>query len=258
MRIATWNINGLNARIDFVLHWLRARQPDVVGLQELKTADDKFPHIAFQAEGYNSVVHGQKAWNGVAILSREPCEVLQVGLPGQEESGARLLTARIGDLDFTTIYLPNGKTLDHQDFPRKLAWLDALIAHMATSRSEGSKAILCGDFNICPHGIDSWNESALRGAIFHTDEERGAFQRLLAGGFVDLFRLRYPNEQRFSWWDYRGGAFHRGMGLRIDFLLGTPAVSKLAEEVWIDRDYRKKKEGLIASDHAPVIADLSQ
>ena len=132
MRIATWNINGLNARIDFVLHWLRARQPDVVGLQELKTADDKFPYMAFEAEGYHAVAHGQKAWNGVAILSRKPCEVLQVGLPGQEDSGSRLVTARIDDLDFTTIYLPNGKTVDHQDFPKKLAWLDSLIARSET------------------------------------------------------------------------------------------------------------------------------
>ncbi|HJO02508.1 MAG TPA: exodeoxyribonuclease III [Acidobacteriota bacterium] len=257
MRIATWNINGLNARMDFVLHWLRARQPDVVGLQELKTADEKFPHMAFQSEGYHAVAHGQKAWNGVAILSREPCEVLQVGLPGQGERGARLLTARIGELDFTTIYLPNGKTLDHEDFPKKLAWLEALIVHMATTRSEDAQAVLCGDFNICPAAIDSWNENALRGTIFHTDEERNTFRRLLDGGFVDLFRQRYPDEQKFSWWDYRGGAFHRGMGLRIDFLLGTPSVVARTEEVWVDREYRKKKDGLIASDHAPVIAELS-
>ena len=257
MRIATWNINGLSARIDFVLHWLRARQPDVVGLQELKTTDDKFPHLVFQAEGYQAVAHGQKAWNGVAILSRLRAEVLQVGLPGQQERGARLLTARIGDLDFTTIYVPNGKTVDHEDFPTKLAWFDALIDHMAMSSSEGKQAVLCGDFNICPEGIDSWNESAMRGGIFHTDEERRAFKRLLDGGLEDLFRLRYPDEQKFSWWDYRGGAFHRGMGLRIDFLLGTPTLCERIEDVWIDRDYRKKKEGLIASDHAPVIADLS-
>ncbi len=257
MRIATWNINGLSARIDFVLHWLRARQPDVVGLQELKTADDKFPHMAFQAEGYHAVVHGQKAWNGVAILCREPTEALQIGLPGQEEHGARLLTARAGGLDFTTIYIPNGKTVDHDDFPKKLAWFEALTEHMKASTAEGAEAILCGDFNIVPAGIDSWNEKALCGGIFHTDRERAAFRRLLDGGLADLFRLRYPDEQKFSWWDYRGGAFHRGMGLRIDFLLGTPAVCARVEDVWTDRDYRKKKEGLIASDHAPVIADLT-
>ena len=153
--------------------------------------------------------------------------------------------------------MPNGKTVDHEDFPRKLAWFDSLIDHMATSSPGGKQTVLCGDFNICPEGIDSWNESAMRGAIFHTDEERRAFKRLLDGGLEDLFRLRYPDEQKFSWWDYRGGAFHRGMGLRIDFLLGTPALCERIEDVWIDRDYRKKKEGLIASDHAPVIADLS-
>lgn len=255
MRIATWNINGLRARFDFLLHWLAARQPDVVGLQELKLEEDQFPHLELQAAGYRAVVHGQKAWNGVAVLHRDDAEPAQFGLPGQEELGARLVEARIGDLSFTTIYVPNGKSVDHQDFPLKLAWLDALAAHMRAT-AKGGQAVLCGDFNLCPAPIDSWNEARLHGRIFHTDAERARFRSLLSHGLVDLFRELHPDEQTFSWWDYRDGAFHRNMGLRIDLMLGTRAVMDRVEEVWTDRDYRKKKDGLIASDHAPVIADL--
>ena len=127
---------------------------------------------------------------------------------------------------------------------------------MCDRRDAAEPFVLCGDFNICPRPIDSWNEKALAGRIFHTDEERARFQALLDWGLQDLFRELYPEEQKFSWWDYRGGAFHRNMGLRIDFLLGTAAVRERVREVWIDRDYRKKKDGLIASDHAPVLAEL--
>jgi exodeoxyribonuclease-3 len=126
MRIATWNVNGLRARLDFVRLWLEDRQPDVVGLQELKVEDDDFPHDMFNALGYEVLTHGQKSWNGVAIASRLPMEISAKGLPGQEDFGARLITAQIEDLSFTTVYCPNGKDIDHDDFPRKLAWYDAL------------------------------------------------------------------------------------------------------------------------------------
>lgn len=257
MRIATWNINGLRARFDFLVHWLRARQPDVVGLQELKLEDGKFPHSQLEAEGYHAVTHGQKAWNGVAVLSREPAEVVQRGLPEQEDFGARLITARVGDLDFTTVYCPNGKNINHEDFPRKLAWLDALAEHLAATADPKAAAVVCGDFNICPQPADTCNEKALKGRIFHTDEERSRFRRLLDLGLVDLYRHQFPEGKDFSWWDYRAGAFHKNQGLRIDFLLATAPVIERLESVEIDRDYRKKKEGLIASDHAPVIADLA-
>lgn len=254
MRIATWNINGLRARFDFLLHWLRARQPDLVGLQELKLEDDQFPRLELEAEGYQAVTHGQKAWNGVAVLSRHPLEVVETGLPGQADFGARLVTARTPELAFSTVYCPNGKHAEHEDFPRKLAWFDDLAAHLAASHDAEKPLVLCGDFNICPQPIDSWNEDPSR--IFHTPEERRRLQSLFDWGLVDLFRQRYPDVQKFSWWDYRGGAFHRNMGLRIDFLLGTEPIRRRVSEVWIDRDYRKKKDGLTASDHAPVIAEL--
>jgi len=256
MRIATWNVNGLRARLDFVLHWLRERQPDVVGLQELKLTDEQFPCEPFAALGYEVATHGQKAWNGVAVLSRKPARVTQTGLPGQGAMGARLLTAEAEGLSFTTVYCPNGKDLGHEDYPRKLAWLDALAAHFEERHSPEDAAVLCGDFNVCPEPIDSWNEPSLAGRIFHTDDERQRLARLLGWGFVDVFREVHPGLQAFSWWDYRGGAFHRKQGLRIDLLLATRPAMARVRSVEIDREYRKKKEGLTASDHAPVLADL--
>jgi exodeoxyribonuclease-3 len=256
LKIATWNVNGLRARLEFVLHWLRARQPDVVGIQEIKLTEERFPRAEIEAAGYHAAIHGQKAWNGVAILSREPAVVTRQGLPGQEDLGARLLTAEVGGLSFITIYVPNGKSVGHQDFPRKLAWLDALREHLDTAHDPRDPVVLCGDFNICPAGLDSWNEAMLAGKIFHTREERERFKSLLDWGLIDLYRDAHPETQAFSWWDYRGGAFHRGQGLRIDFVLGTQAVRTRVRNVEIDRDYRKKKDGLISSDHTAVIVDL--
>jgi len=256
VRVATWNINGLRARLDYILLWLRERRPDVVGLQELKMTDDKFPHAAFEAEGYRALTHGQKSWNGVAVLTRGDATLTQRGLPGQEESGARLITATVGDVSFTTVYCPNGKHVGHDDFPRKLAWFDALAGHFGATHDPARPTILCGDFNICPAPIDSWNETLLYGAIFHTVEERARFACLMDWGFKDLFRERYPELQAFSWWDYRGGAFHRKQGLRIDLVLATESLLPRLKSVEIDRDYRKKKDGLTPSDHAPVIADF--
>ena len=256
MRIATWNINGLRARVEFVLHWLRSRQPDVVALQELKLEDEKFPHDVFEAEGYQALVYGQKSWNGVAVLSRNAGEVLQRGLPGEEDFGSRMLVTLVDGLVFTSLYCPNGKRTDHDDYPRKLHWFDTLRAFLEREYETGDSLVLGGDFNLCPTPLDSWNEDALRGAIFHTDEERMRFQLLLDGGFHDLFREQHPDAKVFSWWDYRGGAFHKGQGLRIDFLLGSTPVAKRVVHAEIDRDYRKKQDGLTASDHAPVWIDL--
>ncbi len=260
MKIATWNINGLRARLDYIQLWLADRQPDVVGLQELKMTDDLFPHDVFESLGYQSVTHGQKSWNGVAILSKQPIELIDSGLTGEEEFGARLIRARIGSgpqaLDFTTLYCPNGKNTDHDDFARKLAWFDSLREWASTIIEAEKSAVLCGDFNIVPSGLDSWNEDEFKGSIFHTDVERKRMAAVIDLGFSDLYRTLQPEEQAFSWWDYRGGSFHRKRGLRIDFILGTNRVVERLKSAEIDRDYRKKKDGLTASDHAPVIAVL--
>lgn len=266
MRLATWNINGLRARLDYLGLWLAERQPDIVGLQELKLEDAKFPHDQFEEWGYRAFVHGQKSWNGVAVLRRmegaPPSEPdLVVGLPGQEEMGARLIGAHFEDVDFVSVYCPNGKHLGHDDFQRKLAWFDDL--HPLTARTLESGAatskpvILCGDFNLCPGPADTWSEDLLQGGIFHTEEERGRFDALLDLGLRDLYRVAEPQGTQFSWWDYRAGAFHKNHGLRIDFLLGSLDLAEKVESAWTDRDFRKKKDGLIASDHAPVIADVA-
>lgn len=256
MLVATWNINGLRARLDFLLHWLNAKKPDVVGLQELKLTDDQFPHLELQAAGYRAVTHGQKSWNGVAVLSREPAKLVQRGLPGRDEDGARMLTVEIGALRYTSLYVPNGKSVQHEDYPRKLAWLAALGQHFAQAVNPGELHVVGGDFNVVPAPIDSWNEELLQGHIFHTDDERRLVAALIERGLVDLFRAKYPDLQSYSWWDYRAGAFHKRQGLRIDLLLGTNGVLERTRSVEIDREYRKKKDGLIASDHAPVIADI--
>ncbi|MGF1614833.1 MAG: exodeoxyribonuclease III [Gammaproteobacteria bacterium] len=257
MRIATWNINGLRARQPFLVNWLADRQPDIVGLQELKISDPEFPRAVFHDVGYHVVIHGQKGWNGVAVLSRQPLRLSQVGLPGQEALGARLIAAELDRLVFITAYVPNGKSLTHEDFPRKLAWLDGFVRYLEDCVNRVRPVIVCGDFNLCPTPLDSWNEELLHGQLFHTDEERARFRRLLGIGFVDLYRHQFPANRAFSWWDYRGGAFHKQQGLRIDFLLATPDIVAGLENVTIDREYRKKKDGLTPSDHAPVFADLA-
>jgi exodeoxyribonuclease-3 len=256
MKIATWNVNALRARLDFVLHWLDARQPDVVGIQELKLTDEQFPYEEIRKAGYHAIVHGQKGWNGVAILSREPAETLSMGLPGAGDMGSRLVSGRIGELTFTTVYVPNGKSVEHLDYPRKLAWLDTLVEHFNERHDPHGVEILCGDFNIVPEPIDSWHEDPSR--VHHTLRERAQLQAIRDFGLADLYRKTHPERQMFSWWDYRGGSFHRNLGLRIDLVLGTPRVQERVRSIEIDRDYRKKKDGLIASDHAPVILELER
>lgn len=257
MRVATWNINGLRARLDFIKLWLEARTPNVVGLQELKTPTEEFPHDFFADLGYQALVHGQKSWNGVAILTNVPAELKQTGLPDEDDWGSRLITAEIeGGLEFTTVYCPNGKSVEHADYANKLTWYDSLLRHWQNSGAHSNR-ILCGDFNIVPTAMDSWRGDAAAGDVFHTVEERRRLQALMDSGLTDLYRHLNPDDPSFSWWDYRGGAFHRKQGLRIDFLLGTDAAVQATQEVVIDREFRKKQDGLTASDHAPVYADIT-
>jgi exodeoxyribonuclease-3 len=180
-------------------------------------------------------------------------------LQGQEDFGARLITAEVttpngNSFDFTTVYCPNGKNLEHADFARKLNWYKSLNSYWQQSAVE--KHLICGDFNIVPEAIDGWRGEKGEGTIFYTKEERQHLQDFVDLGVTDLFRQRYPDSQEFSWWDYRGGAFHRKHGLRIDFLFATEPLVAATSEVVIDRDYRRKIDDLTASDHAPVFADL--
>ncbi len=255
MRIATWNINGVRARLDFVKLWLAERKPDLVGFQELKATEDQFPWDELAELGYEAVVHGQKAWNGVAILSRVPFEARTLGLPDRDEDGARLVTVATQGLDFTTVYCPNGKSLQHPDFPKKLAWFDTLVAHLDEAMDAGRETVVCGDFNVVPAPIDSWNEEFLGGGIFHTVAERERIGKLHQLGLVDLWRYR-SDDPGYTWWDYRGGAFHKNRGLRIDLILATPGIANRCRYAQVDRDWRKKVDGLTPSDHCPVWADL--
>ena len=257
MKIATWNVNGIRARLELILLWLQDRKPDLIGLQEIKIVDNEFPHEEFERIGYQAITHGQKSWNGVAILSREPIDLVQQGLPGEEENGSRFLSVRQNDLLFATAYCPNGKDLKHPDYRRKLTWFKSLISHWETNNSSGQPAIICGDFNIVPQPYDSWRGEAGDGTMFHSLEERTVMKELIDLGLIDLYRLHNSNDPNFSWWDYRGGSFHRNHGLRIDFILGNKDIANLCTNAIIDRDYRKKKGELTASDHAPVIAELS-
>jgi exodeoxyribonuclease-3 len=256
VRIATWNVNSVKARLPYLLDWLGTREPDLVCLQELKLPDDKFPHAELAEAGYHAYVHGQPRWNGVAVLSRRVGEVTQIGLPGAEDHGARLITVTIDDLSMTSVYVPNGKQLDHPDFAMKLTWLNTLADHVSSSVSGSPSVVVAGDFNVTRSDADTHDPEGLRGAIFHTEEERAALARLADLGLEDLYRKTNPEGRMFSWWDYRGGGFHRNLGLRIDFLMASPAVLQSAQKVWTDRDFRKKRDGQTASDHAPVIADL--
>ena len=256
MRIATWNINGVRARIEYIQHWLEARQPDVVGFQELKALDEVFPHEPFNELGYTVETHGQKGWNGVAIASKSAVEVITRGLTEQEDNGARLIACDVDDLTYVTVYCPNGKNTDHADYEMKLDWFGSLASYCQEILDAGKEVLIGGDYNICAAAIDSHLGEKGDGEIFHTERERAVLQRLFDLGLIDVFRHMYPESDAYSWWDFRRGAFQRNHGLRIDLLLGTQALVNRTSQVVIDRDFRKKVEGLTASDHAPVYLDL--
>ncbi len=259
MRIATWNVNSIKARLPFVLHWLDARKPDVVCIQELKVDDDKFPHAELRERGYHALLHAQPTWNGVAVLSREPAEVLQSGLPGAEDAGARLVTARVGELTACSVYVPNGKTVSHADYQLKLDFMRTLDDYVMANLDTGQLTLVAGDFNITPHDRDAWApppEGMRSESIFHTERERKLLHELIDHGYGDTYRQIEPDGTMFSWWDYRGGCFHKNQGLRIDLLLASKPLLERTEKVWVDRDYRKKKDGHKPSDHAPVIMDI--
>ncbi|MEM9691227.1 MAG: exodeoxyribonuclease III [Myxococcota bacterium] len=253
MDIATFNVNSVKARLDFVLHWLEARRPDVVCLQELKVDAEHFPADAFLAAGYHAQLHAQAQWNGVAVLSKAGSTLVHAGLSGADELGARVVTAHVEGIDITSVYVPNGKTVEHDDYERKLHFLDVFRSYLEHRVASGTPQIVGGDFNICPADIDSYAPQPEH--IFHTPKERERMRALFDLGLVDLYREANPDGTMFSWWDYRAGSFHKNRGLRIDLLLASPTLP--CGEVVIDRDYRKKKEGLTPSDHAPVIATIT-
>ncbi len=255
MRVATWNVNSLKARLGRVEAWLVDVAPDVVLLQETKLADSAFPALAFESLGYESAHHGEGRWNGVAILSKVGlADVVPNFADGEApDAEARLLSATCGGIRCSSVYVPNGRALDHDHDRYKLAWMARLRAHVLATTRPGDPVVVGGDFNIAPEDRDVWDPAAFVGATHVSDPERAALAELCETGLADAFRARCAAGGVFSWWDYRAGDFHQGRGMRIDLLLASAAVIDRVEWVVVDRNARK---GTQPSDHAPVVMDL--
>jgi exodeoxyribonuclease-3 len=258
VRLTTWNINSIRAREDRFRAWLDAARPDALCLQETKAQDKEFPQHFFSEAGYEVAFFGQKTYNGVAIASRVGLADVVKGLPGLPgDEDARGIAATVGGLRVVNVYVVNGKAVGDPKYAHKLAWMDALVDAVRVELGRGLPTVVCGDFNLCPTDDDTWDPAAWAGQIFCTDAERARFQALLGLGLRDAFRERHPDawgRYAHTWWDYRGGGFPRGHGLRIDHHLVTPDLLARTEAVEIDREARK---GDKASDHAPVTLVLS-
>lgn len=256
MRIATWNVNSLNARMPRVEQWLAEVGPDVLCVQETKVSDDQFPALGFQALGYDSVYHGEGRWNGVAIVSRVGLSDPANGFAGDHPVPtveARLISATCGPVRVATVYVPNGRSPDHEQYRMKLEWLARLRLHLDAAGDPSGHLLLCGDFNIAPDDRDVYDPAAYIGETHVTPPEREALGALEAWGLVDVFRRHYDDSGLFTWWDYRAGNFHKHLGMRIDLVLATAALADRSRWVLIDRNARKGKG---PSDHAPIVVEF--
>jgi exodeoxyribonuclease III len=257
VRIATWNVNSLTARLPRVEEWIAYAQPDVLCLQETKQADAAFPHGAFAALGYETAHHGDGRWNGVAIASRVGLADISTGLgsDADDAQGNRLVAADCGGVRVLSVYVPNGRSLDDSEhYPAKLAWLRRLRAFLEETSSPDRPVAVCGDFNVAPEDRDVWDPSKFVGATHVSPPEREALANLEAWGLVDVFRRLYDEDGLFSWWDYRAGSFHKHQGMRIDLILVTEMLARTATYGLIDRNARK---GQKPSDHTPVLVDVT-
>jgi exodeoxyribonuclease-3 len=254
MRIVTWNVNSLKARLPRVEEWLADVQPDVLCMQETKMSDEAFPALTFEAMGYQCAHHGQGQWNGVAILSRVGItDVVANFAVGDRDPDARIVTARCGGVLVSSVYVPNGRSLDHEHYQYKLRWMAQLREHVAALATPDDQVVVAGDFNIAPDDIDVYDPRKFVDATHVSAAERQVLGDLTEWGFVDLFRLQHPDPKLYSWWDYRSGDFHMGRGMRIDLVLGTRSVAERTRFSIVDRNARK---GQSPSDHAPVVVDL--
>ncbi len=256
MKIATYNVNSINARLPNLLRWLQESAPDVVCLQELKAPQDKFPEAAVRDAGYGVIWHGQKSWNGVAILARgaEPEEIRRA-LPGDpEDSHSRYIEATVGGVVIGCLYLPNGNPAPGPKFEYKLRWLNRFLAHAAELRLSGAPVVLAGDYNVIPTEADVYKpERWVDDALFRI-EVREAFAHLLSHGWVDSLRRIHPHETIYTYWDYFRDAYSRDAGLRIDHLLLSPALETRLVGAGVDRAVRGWEK---TSDHAPVWVQLA-
>ena len=251
--IATWNVNSIRARIEHLTTWLNQASPDVVGIQETKVQDDDFPHAELAALGYHILFSGQKSYNGMALLSKQPATLLATELPGFDDSQRRVLAANVAGITLLNLYVPNGSAVGTEKYAYKLAWLDALGDWVAHLLARGDPLMLIGDFNIAPEDRDVHDPAAWEGKILCSDDERQRLQRLIDLGLCDVFRRFEQAPQSFSWWDYRGGGFRRNEGLRIDLILASPTLAERCEECEVDLGPRRWEK---PSDHAPVVMRL--
>ena len=256
MRIATYNVNGINARLPNMLEWLQETTPDIVCLQELKAPDEKFPESAIGAAGYGAIWHGQKSWNGVAILARgdQPLEIRR-GLPGDpDDTHSRYIEAAIDGLIVGCLYLPNGNPAPGPKFEYKLRWFDRLAQHAKSLLATEEPVVLAGDYNVMPTELDVYApERWVDDALFRP-EVREAYRRLVEQGWTDALRALHPGERIYTFWKYFRNAFARDAGLRIDHLLLSPPLAKRLTAAGVDRDVRGREH---ASDHAPAWIELA-
>jgi exodeoxyribonuclease-3 len=237
--------------------WLADVQPDVLCLQETKLSDDAFPALTFAGLGYESVHHGYGQWNGVAVLSRVGIDDVTANFSaasGEPDPDSRIITARCGEVLVSSVYVPNGRSIDHEHYQYKLRWLAQLRRHLDSLTTAADQVIVAGDFNIAPTDIDVFDPAKFIGATHVTPDERAALAEVCEWGLVDLFRRHHHHDKLFSYWDYRAGDFHMGRGMRIDLVLGTESVADRCTFAVVDRNARK---GDGPSDHAPVIVDLA-
>ena len=256
MRIVTWNVNSLNARMERVEEWISLLEPDVLCLQETKLGNDDFPHKVFNDMGYETAHHGQGQWNGVAILSRVGLDDVRPDFAdgGDPDPDARILWATCGGVRVATCYVPNGRSLDDDHYTYKLDWLDRLLNDLKANTDPGDDIAVVGDFNIAPDDRDVYDPKGLVGVTHTSAAEREKLANLADWGVADCFRDHHEAAGLYSWWDYRDGNFHKRKGMRIDLTLVSESVRGRTERVFVDRNARKGKS---PSDHAPVVADVA-
>lgn len=253
MKIATWNVNSLKVRLPQLLNWLTQEQPDIVALQETKIIDEAFPLVAIQEAGYQAVFHGQKTYNGVAVLSKNELQQIEPTPAFFPDQQARLLAATIDDVRIINVYVPNGASVDSDKYVYKLKWLEALHAYLQQQFLRYEKVVVLGDFNIAPTDADVYDPIAWQGQVLVSERERAALMEIMQLGFVDSFRLHTQEPGHFSWWDYRAASFRRNNGLRIDLILASKTLSEKCHTCAIDKGLRQNER---PSDHVPVWIEL--
>jgi len=255
MKLATWNVNSLNVRLPHLLDWLKISEVDVIGLQETKLTNDKFPHAELEAAGYHSVHNGQKTYNGVALLARTPITEVTLDIPGFADEQKRVIAGTVNGVRYVNVYVVNGQALASDKYAYKLRFLDALHGFLASELQRYPQLVVGGDFNIAPAPEDTHDPAIWEGEILCSPPEREGFQRLLALGLSDGFRLFPQAEKSFTWWDYRQAGFRRNLGLRIDHLLLSPDLAQRARAAVIDLAPRKLER---PSDHTPLVVELAE